>query len=187
MHCAHWLGADGFQYADRTSCDYTIDLLFLEFEVEAQYILCIYMYVGLHAHTYHHCYNGNGVINAHEDSPGRHSKLDNTVLCLLPDWLSPPSATSILGRSFSAGVCNRRACGRLLGEEGKWGNGERKVRGRERKKEREEGEEWEKRREWWREEGEVKWGEKGKEREKEVGGKGEGGQENEMQNNINRL
>lgn len=32
-------------------------------------------------------------------------------------------------------------------KEGKWGNGERKIRGRERKKEREEGEEWEKRRE----------------------------------------
>ena len=49
------------------------------------------MYVQVHVHTYHHCYNGNGVINAHEDSPGGHGKLDNTVSCLLPDQLSPPS------------------------------------------------------------------------------------------------
>ena len=81
------------------------------------------MYVQVHVHTYHHCYNGNGVINAHEDSPGGHGKLDNTVSYLLPDQLSPPSVTSILGRGFLAGVRNRGACGRLLGggrEIGKW-------------------------------------------------------------------
>ena len=59
---------------------------------------------------------------------------------------------------------------------------------------KEEGEEWEKRREWRTDmEGRMKEGrsevrrERGRREKREVGEKGEGGQENEMQNNINRL